>query len=139
MADLRSTLTDIYRARGELTPQLVVDEARPKDAPLHDRFEWDNKVAGEAYRRVQAQQLIRSVRIEYTSEPAGERKFIRGFHSLRESGDTERDGYAPTEEIVQDELSTRILLRQCEREIADLKRKYGHLAEFAELIRGAVA
>lgn len=59
MADLRSALTDIYRARGELTPQLVVDEARPKDAPLHDRFEWDNKVAGEAYRRVQAQQLIR--------------------------------------------------------------------------------
>lgn len=139
MADLRSALTEIYQSRGELTPQIVVDEARPKGAPLHDRFEWNDKLAGEAYRRVQAQQLIRSVRIEYTSEPSGERKFIRGFHSLRESGDAEREGYAPTEEIAQDELAMRILLKQCEREISDLKRKYGHLAEFAELMRGAVA
>lgn len=139
MADLRSALTDIYQSRGELTPQIVVDEARPKNAPLHDRFEWNDKIAGEAYRRVQAQQLIRTVKLEFTSASTGERRSIRAWQSAREAGDAERDGYLPTEEIVQDEFATKILLRQCEREISDLKAKYGHLAEFAELMRGAVA
>lgn len=138
MADLRSVLTDHYKKHGDLTPEIVVDEARPEGAPLHDRFEWDNKIAGDKYRIVQAQQLIRSVNIEFIDKRTGERKFVRGFHSRREAGQ-EAGGYQPTEEIVQDEMSLRLLLKQCEREIADLKRKYGHLAEFADMMREAVA
>lgn len=139
MADLRTALTEIYQARGELTPQIVVDEARPKNAPLHDRFEWNDKLAGEAYRRVQAQALIRTVKLEFTSKSTGERMSIRAWQSVREAGDAEREGYAPTEEIVQDDVSLKILLRQCEREIGDVKRKYGHLNEFADLMRAAIA
>ena len=139
MSDLRSELTAIYRKRGELTPQSVLDEARPEGAPLHSRFEWDDAIAGEKYRIVQAQQLIRAVKIEYT-DSAGEKKWVRGFFPIRDMEDnSEKRGYSPTEEIAQDDISLRILLKQCEREIADLKRKYGHLAEFADLLRKAIA
>lgn len=139
MADLRAELTGIYQKHGELTPQAVVDEARPETAPLHSRFEWDDELAGEAYRRVQASELIRSVRIQYAIDPeTSERKYVRAFYSVR-SIDSNKSGYAPTEDIVQDEFATKILLKQCQREIADLKRKYGHLNEFAALIREAVA
>lgn len=138
MADLRAVLTDHYKKYNDLTPQIVVDEARPEGAPLHDRFEWDNDIAGEKYRLVQAQQLIRSVQIEFIDNRTGEKKFVRGFHSRREAGQ-EASGYQPTEEIVQDEMALKLLLRQCEREIADLKRKYGHLTEFADLMRKAIA
>lgn len=138
MADLRSVLTDHYNKYNDLTPQIVVDEARPAGAPLHDRFEWDNDIAGEKYRLVQAQQLIRSVQIEFIDNRTGEKKFVRGFHSRREAGQ-EAGGYQPTQEIVQDEMALKLLLRQCEREIADLKRKYGHLSEFADLMRKAIA
>jgi hypothetical protein len=135
MSDLRASLTTIYEKHGELTPQAVVDEARPKNSELHNRFEWDDKVAGESYRRVQAAELIRSVRIQFSNEATGERKFVRAFSSVRQAGDAERGGYAPTEEIVQDELATKILLQEFKREIADLRRKYGHLEEFVGLIR----
>lgn len=135
MSDLRSTLTQIYQKNGELTPQLVVDEARPKTAPLHNRFEWNDKVAGEAYRRAQAAELIRSVRINFADATTGERKYVRAFSSVRQAGEAERGGYAPTEELVQDELATKLMLRECQREIADLRRKYGHLEEFVTLIR----
>lgn len=136
MSDLRSALTASYMRHGQLTPQIVVDEARPETAPLHDRFEWDDAAAGEAYRRTQAADLIRSVRIVFTDkETTGERKYVRAFQSLRQSGDTERAGYVPTEEILQDEFATRLLLNQCKREIADLRRKYGHLEDFVSLIR----
>lgn len=138
MSDLRSVLTDWYEETGELTPQLVVDKARPKGAPLHDRFEWNDKVAGEKYRLVQAQALIRSVRVTFTDK-SGTSQSIRGFYSNREAGDPERQGYRPTEEIVEDDLALKMLLRDMERDIAELKRRYGHLAEFADMMRAAIA
>lgn len=137
MAGLRESLTQIYTERGVLTPQIVVDEARPEDAPLHSHFEWDDSVAGEKYRREQAGRMIRSVRIEYTPASATERKYVRAFSSVRH--DPQRIGYAPTEEVVRDEFATKVLLRECERAIADLQSKFGHLAEFAEMMRAAVA
>lgn len=134
MGDLRSELNRIYSSRGELTPQAVVDEAREESSPLHHRFEWNDSVAGEKYRIIQAQQIIRSVRIDFTSA-SGEKNSLREFHAARESGVPERQGYLPVGEIVQDDLAFKILLRDLERDIAELKRKYGHLQEFAEIIR----
>lgn len=138
MADLRASLTRIYEYHGELTAQHVVDDARPKTSDLHHRFEWDDTLAGEAYRRTQAAELIRSVRIQYAVDAkTSERKYIRAFQSLRDAGDADRGGYVPTEEIVQDELATKILLKQFQREIGDLTRKFGHLSEFADMMRSA--
>jgi len=134
MADLRSVLTAQYERHGELIPQTVVDEARPKAAALHDRFEWDNKLAGEKFRLVQAAELIRSVRIVFSDNATGERKSVRGFHSLHQAG-SDRGGYVPTEEIVRDELAVRLLLRELKRDIADLRAKYGHLEEFVAVVR----
>lgn len=139
MSDLRSQLTNLYQSRGELTPQIVVDEARPADSPLHSRFEWDDEIAGEKYRLVQARQLIRAVRIEYTAPGSEERKFIRAFSSLHESGDSERAGYAPTEEVLENDVTRRLLLRNMERDITELKRRYGHLVEFAQMMQEAIA
>lgn len=135
MGDLRTALTNIYQNYGELTPQIVVDEARPKNAPLHSHFEWDNREAGEAYRRMQAARLIRSVPLQYDS--TDRTKYVRAFSSVREAGDPAAQGYQPTEEVLADPLSAKILLRECERAIADLQRKFGHLAEFADLLRKA--
>lgn len=135
MADLRASLTRIYSEKGELTPQSVVDDARPPASELHGRFEWNDEIAGEAYRRSQAAELIRSVRIEFVHEQTGERRQVRAFSSVREAGDAQGSGYRPTEEVMADPLASKILLRQCEREIADLKTKYGHLAEFGDLVQ----
>jgi hypothetical protein len=139
MSDLRSQLTGVYQQHGELTPQIVVDEARPLQAPLHHRFEWDDAAGAEQYRLIQAARMIRSVRIEYTSPQSDEKRFIRAFHSLHESGEPERQGYAPTEEILENEITRRILLRNMQRDIAVLRNRYGHLAEFADMMQAAIA
>lgn len=141
MSDLRQHLTALYAERGQLTPQIVVDDARPGDSPLHHRFEWDNDIAGEAYRRVQAQQLIRSVKISFPeSAPVPERRSIRAFSSIRNSGsDEQSEGYAPTEDVLATDFGRKVLLRDLEREISSLKRKYGHLKEFAALMTEAAS
>lgn len=46
---------------GLLTAGTVVEAARDEDSPLHQHFEWDNDVAGERYRLIQARQLIRAI------------------------------------------------------------------------------
>ena len=62
-------LTNIHQRDGGLTPPVVVAEARPEEAPLHSCFEWDDPIAGEQYRLMQARTLIRTVRIEIEGQP----------------------------------------------------------------------
>lgn len=61
-------LAAIHEREGALTPPVVVEAARPKDATLHPVFEWDNKKAAEAYRINQARNLIRAVEIVTTTD-----------------------------------------------------------------------
>ena len=64
---IRDELERIYETNGVLTPEAVVDDARPDDAPLHSHFEWDDALAGEQYRLVQARHLIRAVTVDAPS------------------------------------------------------------------------
>lgn len=51
-------------ARGlPVTPEVIVEEARPKSAPLHGLFEWDDRVAAESHRRHQARQIVNHLQI----------------------------------------------------------------------------
>jgi len=129
---LRELLLEVRRSRGELTPRAVVDEARDARHPLHHRFEWNDEIAGEAYRRSQAAELIRSVKVVYKETPDGEERKIRAFSSVPTVV-----GYQPTEEVMADDFSRKLLLRELERDIKALRRKYAHLSEFAEMLRDA--
>lgn len=53
---------------GNLTPDAVLEDARSKKSPLHDQFEWNDGEAAHKYRLDQARTLIRSVRVEVTTE-----------------------------------------------------------------------
>jgi hypothetical protein len=61
--DAGEELERIHAKRGRLDSQGVVDESRPEDAPLHTAFEWNDEIAAESYRRVQALDLIRVVEV----------------------------------------------------------------------------
>jgi hypothetical protein len=58
-----SELDRIRRRDGYLRPDVVVDEARPEEAPLHLAFEWRDPVAAEQWREHQASTLIKLVRV----------------------------------------------------------------------------
>ena len=104
---------------------------------MHNRYEWDDAVAGYHFRLSQIQADIRSLRVEYVPRQGGEPQYVREWTSVR--SDPEREGYAPTEEIVQDPLAFRIVLREMERDIAALKAKWQHMAEFAEIVQRLLA
>lgn len=132
--EVRKILLDLHRT-GDLTPERVVDVARDQSHPLHSQFEWDDEAAGEAYRRSQASDLIRSVRIRYAEDTDGKDKTVRGFVSVRPA-DAPHRIYRPVDEVMADPLQRQMLLRDARREFKAFEKKYGHLSEYAEIIAG---
>lgn len=128
---LRDQLQLLYDHYGELTPSIIVDEARPKTSPLHTYFEWDNKIAGEKYRQQQASDLIRKVKITYQKGDRIEQ--TRYFVSVQK--EDQQRAYHPAEKVIEDEIATQIVLREMEREWKQLQNRYGKFKEFAELVR----
>jgi hypothetical protein len=133
--DARSALYDILDRRGELTPPVIVDEARPEDAPLHDYFEWDDDVAAERHREAQARRLIRRFKIVYRHTKDGQPIRVREFVSIERPEADGRRGYVPTEQAVVDPVVLAALLRECQREAAAFRIKYQHLTEYASIVK----
>lgn len=137
MSDLRSELQAIYDKHGQLTPEQVLEEATPKNHPLHSRFEWDNRVAGPAFRRLQAQDLIRSVKVVYKGgSKSAAPGTIRAYHSV---STPEGHVYRAVEDIKEDPFLKEMVLRDAERRWNELYRRYGHLAEFLEAVQETLA
>lgn len=71
----------------ELTPKQLVDAARNAKSPGHKLFEWDDSVAGEAYRLQQATGHLRMVQIEIVNN--GNKQPIRACFPVYQSDGAE--------------------------------------------------
>lgn len=136
---VREVLQDLYDERGELTPEMVVEEARDPGHPLHGDFEWDNSVAAEAYRRGQAAGLIRMVKVTYAiDDDTGRNKTTRAFVSAKDPQSQKRS-YVPTEQIVLDPLRYQMLLADFRRDWGRFHARWSNLQEFREVLLGDLA
>lgn len=140
-------LEAIKAKSSNLTPDMVVDDARAPRSPLHLFFEWDNTVAAEKYRMDQAGHLIRSVQVTFEDvEPQQERQVrlsavaaapathpaaVRAFVSI-----TRSDGarsYESTATAMNDPEMRRQVLARAHMEMASVGRKYRELNELADV------
>ena len=114
-------------SEGRLTPQALVDESRPEDAPLHGCFEWDDTVAAEKWRQAQAAYIIRSVEVtvEESAEPV--RAFVATISD--ESREYRSVGY-----VLRRADSREALLDSARRDLLAFRRKYQTLHELADVI-----
>lgn len=125
-------LLRIYNRDGNLDAETVVTEATPKGAPLHRYFTWDNKVAAHRYRVEEARALIRDAEVVLLRE---EKQFkVRAFVNIDPGGDSGSRGYMPTAVALADPASREILLRQLQRDVSVMVRRYETMAEAADLI-----
>ena len=124
---------------GKVIPKDLVDASRPQDAPLHKEFEWDDKVASEKYREVQAGYIIRSVAIKITSVDSEVTKMnvtvteksqpsVRFYHAIEKDG----EGYENVENINDDEEKRSKLYKNCLKDIEAFKEKYWTLRSALE-------
>lgn len=128
--------------RGRLTPQEVVEAARPDGSALHGCFEWDDSKAAESYRIEQARELIRRVKIEVTIEERTVRTVAYVRDTEREAGDS---GYRAVLKITKTSAAD-MMRNELEAVSADMARaiglalaKRGELPGLADKITGIKA
>jgi hypothetical protein len=121
-------LDRIQKKHGLLTPELVLDSARPLSSPLHAGFEWDDCVAAEKYRLAQAGYLIRAVIMIPTGQPEfpPTRRYV---YVQTDAG----NGYENVVAAMSDyDLQDQVLLLAL-RELKAWQAKYKHLKELAAI------
>lgn len=135
--NLRDVLEGVREEHGKLTPEIVRDEARDPSHPLHHRvFDCPPEVASERYYLNRAAKLLRVVKVPYV-RPNGENGRVRAYHPVRNE-DEPTSEYRPVEDIARDEVATRVLLAQMEREWRAFKARYEQFDEFRQLVLGDI-
>lgn len=125
-------LEAIKRAQADrLRPADVVAAATPPEHVLHRHFEWDDAVAGAAFRIEQARNLIQVVRAldSEASIPRIAWLSIGGFDS------GEDRAYVSREQVIS---SRRLQMRVLDQAIRDLQaweRRYAELADICSDVR----
>jgi hypothetical protein len=100
----------LYNNNGEVTPEIVLKEARRKSSPIHDFFEWDNDVAAEKYRLSQARRYLAAV-VEVV-DVEGKATEARSFHHVVNAN--KEDVYVPLKTALNETNYTFQLLNDAE-------------------------
>lgn len=117
---------------GRLTPEIVVADAKQKDSPLHDLFEWDVKKAAYKYWLDTARNIIASVEVVIKTEHIT----VRAPLYVRDPSKQHKEqGYISVESLRSDQdLAREALVTEFQR-AADLLRRARHLAVALKLDR----
>lgn len=112
-----------------LTPESIVNVARDENNVMHNIFEWDDTIAGEKYRRQQANRLISNLQITIISDKKEDKK-VRAFVTTKRSSK-----FQSIEKVVKDVDQYQILLDRAYKELYNIKLKYEKLSEIQDLLK----
>jgi len=126
-AEDAAKLFESLERAGELTPGKVVEVSRPKDAPLHNEFEWNDRKAAGKYREIQARHLIMCLVVRDETDEV-ETGPVRAFFPV-----TEDATYTHINRILTDEDMREALLDKALREMEAFQRKYADLQELEKV------
>jgi hypothetical protein len=119
---------EVLAKNDNLNPESVLDLARDENSPLHNLFEWDDRVAAEKYRLGQARRIIQQIVI-VNDHPNAETREIRAFVT-----ESKNDGhYQLITTAIEDPDKYEVLLMRARFELKLFRDKYYSLVEFKEL------
>lgn len=105
----------------EITPQNVVDLARNENSVIHNDFEWNDTVAGEKYRNIQARQMIQNFAIVREDKEAEPVRALQISTTVNE--------YKPVEIILRNDGEYQSLLKRALGDLEAFKHRYQTLTE----------
>ncbi len=119
----------------QLRPEAVLEAASDPDSPLHPHFEWDDGVAGHAYRLYQARVLIQRVHI---LNPAALHQPPQPVYvSLMADRTRPGGGYREVSTVLASDALRAELLETALRELASWTRRYHMLTELVSAVSAA--
>lgn len=142
---LKEELEKIAAKHKLLTAEIVLQHAVKKNSPLHNYFQWEDTIAANEYRKIQAAGLIRRIKVQYhvTEDKC---VTVRAWHNVQietviphrnneNITETEEHGaYVSLDQVMNSAKYRAQLLAQCKIDIAAFRRKYAALNEVASII-----
>lgn len=127
------SLESIRRKKGEITDLGVLEEARKENHPLYKWFNWDDSEAAEQYRKLQAQNLIRSLVVVYKESP---KTPVRAYQVVKKepTQSPKRTAYSTTDEILSNPQSRDRLIAEAIRIAMDFRRRFRMLHELDQVV-----
>lgn len=130
----------IYDIEKKVTPSKVLELAKDPNHPLHSFFEWDDEVASNKYRLIQARELINQIVFQIMNEEK-DKKYskVRAFLSVSENDKSEMvingnqytDNYfVSIEDIDKDEKLVYYSKLKAKAELKVFQEKYSFLNSY---------
>ncbi len=126
-ADAQKVAEEILSLGDDVKPEKIAEYAKDESTELHKCFEWDDSIAADKYRVMQARNIVTMLVIKEEQTPT-ERPEIRVFYKTKES-----EGYKPTELIIQQKDEYQALLERAWAELRAFKAKYSCLKELQDI------
>ena len=105
-----------------ITPERVLEKARnDENSELHKCFEWNDGIAAEKYRLIQARKII--INLAYVPKEKTDES-VRCFQITRE-----KSVYMPTKQFLVNNDEYQDLLKRAKVELESFKRRYATLSE----------
>lgn len=127
-ADAALVAAEIGAIGESATPQEVLEKARDEGTELHKCFEWDDTVAAEKYRVIQARTIMRML-VVVEDKPDPDVPPVRYFYKT-----TNGDGYKPATLVFRKDSEYQALLKRAYAELKAFKAKYSRLQELEEIL-----
>lgn len=121
---------------GKITPKIVLKEAKEKNSPLHDFFEWDNTKASDNWRLHQARHLIGAIEVVISYD--GTEKERRRYLNVRVDNEEDEESsriYVVTETALTDSEMRKQVLQNALREASYWQTKYEDYTELSKIFQ----
>lgn len=117
-------LESINENAGNL-PEILIEDGKSDQSPLHEYFEWDDKKAAVNYRKQQAAILLCCIEVEITNN-VGEKEITRAFHPVmvQVNEETIVETWKPIGIIYEDETLRKQVIRKALGELRYWQNRY---------------
>jgi hypothetical protein len=119
-------IEEIESAKGVCKPEDLVEKSRPKSAPTHKMFEWDDGAAASRWRNHQARNIIRQVRVVTAEVPEPSLAFVKV------NTDKSETGYMSTVKALTSDRRDQVL-QDALAQLNGVRKRYNNLQELADV------
>jgi hypothetical protein len=123
-ADAQKAYEEISQLE-QITAENIVDLARDENSVLHNDFEWNDEIAGQKYRLMQAQQMVRMFVFTPRKEEHSPTRVFQISNAPRV--------YKPIVFFTKNEDEYQSLLKRAKAELQAFKQRYKSLTELDKI------
>lgn len=127
-------IKNLEAEHGTVTSEIFLESARDESSEMHKLFEWDNSVAAEKYRVMQAAQIIVSIRVTTIDDDGKKSEPSRVFVNVAKEHNRNCQ-YVQINTAMEEQNTRDQVLKHALTELSWFRSKYGQLQEMARVIR----